>query len=153
MSTLPANGQFDSSTLLSTCAPLTASELDNTGATSTTLLLPFTGSGSNKGLLGNYTSATATGVDPNSYMTFDKLNDPTQRMQWLQTRYATLLQNKVIPIHPQLPSVQNNLITPNGPFSCHFLPSYFNNFNAILRGMDELKEGASKNFHLNHHQS
>jgi hypothetical protein len=169
MSTLPANGQFDSSTLLSTCAPLTASQLDNTGATSTTLLLPFTGSGSNKGLLGNYTSATATGVDPNSYMTFDKLNDPTQRMQWLQTRYATLLAEKAIPIHPQLPSVQNNLITPPnvldpvatyntevasflqliGEEFCYYQRNYFIGVNAFLRFYSSASTASSVANNLN----
>ncbi len=41
---------------------------------------------------------------------------------------------------------QNTLITLDGPFSCRFVPSYFTNFNAILRGKDGFKANVSMNF-------
>jgi len=152
MPTVPANGQFDSSTLLSSCAPLTAAQLNDQTASTTSLLLPFTGSGSNKGLLGNYTSTTATGVDTNAYMTFDQLNNPTQRNIWLQARYQTLVSNKFIPAIPNLPDVRNGLISgPNtldpvatyntkvasfleiiGQEFCYYQTNYFKAVNLFL---------------------
>ena len=152
MATAPANGQFDSSTLLSSCAPLSATQLNNPAGSSTTLLLPFAGSGSNKGLLGNYTSATATGVDTNAYMTFDQLNNPTQRNQWLAARYQNLLSQNVIPANPTLSTVQNSLSSgPNtldpvatyntkiasflqliGQEFCYYQTNYFISVNAFL---------------------
>ena len=41
---------------------------------------------------------------------------------------------------------QNTLITLDDPFSCHFVPSYFTNFNAILRGRDGFKADVSMKF-------
>ena len=111
---MPANGQFDSSTLLSSCARLSPSQLDPPASSVTPLLAPFNGSGNNKGLLGNYTSTTATGVDTNAYMTFDQLNNPTQRNAWLQARYQTLSTNNIIPAHPPLANVQSRIGGP-GP--------------------------------------
>jgi hypothetical protein len=114
---LGANGQFDTSQLLNRCPPLTTTQL-NAGISLSreVLLAPFMGgSATNKGLLGNYTTATATTVDSNAYMTFDTLNntgdvsDRTSRAYWLQQRYSTLLAAGVIPTNPSLTSVQSSL--------------------------------------------
>jgi hypothetical protein len=114
---LGANGQFDTSQLLNSCPPLSSSQL-NSGLSiaSTTLLLPFTGgSATNKGLLGNYTTSTATTVDSNAYMSFDVLNntndesDRNSRAYWLQQRYSTLLAAGIIPVNPALTTVRSSL--------------------------------------------
>jgi hypothetical protein len=157
---LQPNGQFDVSQLLASCPPLSSSQISNVTVIPTaTLRLPFTGGTStNKGLLGNYTTSTATTVDPNAYMTFDVLNntndasDHTSRAYWLQQRYSALLAAGVIPTNPALTTVQNNLNSgPNtqnpvstyntavanflqvvGAEFCYYQTNYFNALNQFL---------------------
>lgn len=172
MATAPANGQFDASTLLSSCPPLSASQLNNPAGSLTTLLSPFTGSGSNKGLLGNYTSVSATGVDTNAYMTFEQLNNPTQRNNWLAARYQILVSNSVIPAHPPLATVQNSLGTgPNtldpvatyntqiasflqlvGQEFCYYQTNYFITVNIFLRDYSTASTASSGSQNLNEWQ-
>jgi hypothetical protein len=144
-----ANGQFDSSTLLSSCPPLTQTQLNNVSTNVSVLLVPFV-SGTKKGLLGNYTGGT--GVDSNAYMTFSQLTSPDNRARWLETRYGVLLSNSVIPVNPSLSQVANNIESaPNNlePISsynreivaflelvgqefCYYQNNYFNALNAYL---------------------
>ena len=174
-----ANGQFNSSTLLSSCKIYTANELNNQANLSlTTVRAPFV-SGNKKGLLGNYTSATATGSDPNAYMTFAQLNNPAQRSAWLEGRYTFLLTvadaqgNKLIPVHPSLNQLESspysapNDLEPISTYNtkvvefldllgrefCYYQNNYFNTLNYYLMNYSAASTQSSGGVNLNDWQS
>jgi len=151
---------FDLSSILNRCGPLTSSELNVTGnvAASVTALYVNTSNEptANNGLLGSYTGWTG-----NTYMDFVTLNDPNLRNAWLERRYnhlkgITYVSNgktyKIIPVNPNLDTVQNNLnsspsdINPVSGYNneiakfltiiakeyCHYQKNYFIALNNFL---------------------